>query len=87
MDLKKGIIPVTQLKNHTKEILARVMKNGDPMLVTQNGHSAVMILDVGVYQSQQRKLHILEAISKGEREIMEGKGISHSDIQKRIASW
>jgi prevent-host-death family protein len=87
MDLKKGIIPVTELKNHTKEILARVMKSGDPMLVTQNGHSAVMILDVGAYQTQQKKLYLLEAISKGEREIMEGKGISHSDVQKRAASW
>ena len=56
------------------------------MLVTQNGHSAVMIMDVGAYQTQQKKLHLLEAISKGEQEIMDGKGISHSDIQKKIAS-
>ena len=35
MDLKNGVIPVTELKNHTREILARIMKTGDSMLVTQ----------------------------------------------------
>ena len=87
MDLKTGVIPVTELKNHTKEILARVMRTGDPMLVTQNGHSAVLIVDVDAYQTQQKKLHLLEEISKGEREIAERKGIDHAQVAKRARSW
>ncbi len=87
MDLKNGIIPVTELKNHTKEVLGRVMKTGEAMLVTQNGHSAVVIMDVESYQNQQRKLHLLEEIAKGEREILHGRGITHSDAIKKIKSW
>ena len=87
MDLKKDVIPVTELKNHTKEILARVMRTGDPMLVTQNGHSAVLIVDVEAYQAQQKKLFLLEQIARGEREILEGKGIPHAEVVKKARSW
>ena len=87
MDLKKDVIPVTELKNHTKEILARVNRTGDPVLVTQMGHSAVLIVDVGVYQSQQKKLVLLEQIARGEREILEGKGIAHSEVVRKVHSW
>ena len=87
MDLIEGVIPVTELKIHTKEILKRVNRTGEPVLITQNGHSAVMIVDVSTYQRQSNKLRLLEAIAKGEREILEGKGISHEEISRKVADW
>lgn len=87
MDLKKDIIPVTELKSHTKQVLEKVMRTGEPTLITQNGHSAVMIVDVESYQAQQKKLHILELIARGEREILQGKGIPHSEAVKKIRAW
>lgn len=87
MDLKQDVIPVTELKTHTKKILERVNRTGEPVLVTQNGHSAVLIVDVEVFQKQQNKLRLLEAIAKGEREILEGKGIAHADVVKKAESW
>ena len=87
MDLRKDVIPVTELKAKMKQILQRVIKTGEPILVTQNGHSAVMIVDVGAYQKQQKKLHLLEEIMKGEKELIEGKGILHSEVKKQARSW
>ncbi len=87
MAFKKGVIPVPELKSHSKQVLEKVMRTGEPTLITQNGHSAVMIVDVESYQSQQKKLHLLELISKGEREILQGRGIPHSDAVKKIRAW
>ena len=87
MDLKDDVIPVTELKNQTKKVLARVRRTGAPILVTQNGRSAVIILDIVFYQAQQRRLKVLEEIAKGEKEILEGKGISHSEVVKRAKAW
>ncbi len=87
MDLRDDVIPVTELKNQTKKVLARVKRTGTPILVTQNGRSAVVILDVGFYQTQQRRLKILEEIAKGEKQILEGKGIPHSEVVKRVKDW
>lgn len=87
MDLKKGVIPVTELKSHTKQVLEKVMRTGEPTLVTQNGHSAVLIVDVEAYQMQQKKLYLLEQIAKGEREILQGKGVPHAEAVKKIRSW
>ena len=87
MDLKDDVIPVTELKNQTKKVLARVRRTGTPILVTQNGRGAVIILDIVFYQAQQRRLKVLEEIAKGEKEILEGKGISHSEVVKKAKSW
>lgn len=87
MDLNEDVIPVTDLKNQTKKILARVKRTGAPILVTQNGRGAAIILNIVFYQAQQRRLKVLEEIAKGEREILEGKGISHSEIVKKAKSW
>ncbi len=87
MDLKRGVIPITELKVHTKEILRRVSQTGEPVLITQNGHSAVLIVDVAAYQKQSDKLRLLEAIARGEKEILEGKGISHEGVHKKTVGW
>ena len=87
MDLKDDVIPVTELKNQTKKVLARLKRTGAPILVTQNGRSAAVILNIVFYQAQQKRLKVLEEIAKGEKEILEGKGISHSEVVKRAKSW
>jgi prevent-host-death family protein len=87
MDLKKDVIPVTELKSRTKQILERVMKTGEPVLVTQKGHSVVMIVDIESFQRQERKLRVLEKIAKGEKEILEGQGIAHSQAKAEVMRW
>ena len=87
MDLKNDAIPVSELKARMKEILARVSRTGAPVLVTQKGHSAVLIVGVEAYQRQQRKVEILEEIARGERELVEGKGIPHGEVLRRASAW
>ncbi len=87
MNLKDDVIPVTELKTHTKEVLAKVGRTGNLVLVTQNGHSAVVILDVETFQREREKLHILEEIAKGERQILEGHGVPHAEVKRKAKSW
>jgi predicted transcriptional regulator len=63
------------------------MKTGSPVLVTQKGHSAVMIVDVETFQQQQRRLFLLDEIAKGERDISEGKTFSHAQVKEMAANW
>jgi prevent-host-death family protein len=87
MDLKHDVIPVTELTAHTKEVLRRVNRTGEPTLITQNGRSAVLIVDVAAYQKQCNKLRLLEAIVRGERGILDGKGIVHGEVHKEAVHW
>lgn len=87
MDLKEDVIPIAELKHQTEKILARVKRTRSPILVTQHGRGAAIILNVVFYQAQQRRLKILEEIAKGEKEILEGKGISHSEVVRKAKTW
>lgn len=87
MDLKKDVIPVTELKAHAKEVLTRVGRTGEPILITQNGHSAALIVDVETYQNQMTKLRLLDEIAKGERDIVAGRSLSGAEVRRRVKDW
>ena len=87
MDLKKDVIPVSELKARMKAVLKRVTQTGQPVLVTQNGRSTVLIVDVEAFQKQQNKLKILEGIAQGERDILEGRSMTHAEVIRKVASW
>ncbi len=59
MNLKKDVIPDTELKLHMKRVLSRVRKTGRPILVTQKGYGAFLIVDAEAFQKQQNRLLIL----------------------------
>jgi hypothetical protein len=37
--------------------------------------------------SLMEKLHLLDKIEQGEKELAEGKGILHEDVKERLQTW
>jgi prevent-host-death family protein len=78
---------VTTLKRRATEIIADLKAARDPVLITQHGRPAAYLIDVGTYESTQRRLAILEGIARGERAVEEGRVIVHSEARRRMARW
>ena len=54
------------------------------MVITQNGKSAAVFMDIGVYESLLDKLDLLQEMETAEKELNEGKGISQSRAKKML---
>jgi prevent-host-death family protein len=73
-------IPVSNLKQDASAALKRVRKSKRPLIVTQRGRPAAVLLSVDVYQKGEHEREILRLLALGEREIAVGKGYDLDDV-------
>ena len=73
-------IPVTDLKQDASATLKRVRKSKRPLILTQRGKAAAVLLSVDTYEKGEREREILKLLARGEREIVAGKGYELDDV-------
>jgi prevent-host-death family protein len=76
------IVPVTDLRQDAAKVLDRVKGSKEPLIVTQRGRAAAVMLSMERYEAQEREHEILRRIARGEQEIAEGKGHGLREVMK-----
>jgi prevent-host-death family protein len=79
--------PVTEVKRRATEIIAELRHDREPVLITEHGRQAAVLLDVESYEGLMRRLSILEGIARGERAFSEGRLVSHDEAKRRLGRW
>lgn len=69
-----NIIPVSDLRQDTAKVLKRVRDSKEPIVITQRGRAAAVMLSVETYERSERDRELLRLLAKGEKEIEAGKG-------------
>jgi prevent-host-death family protein len=78
---------VTNLKRQATKILAELRHSKEAVLITEHGQPSAYLVDVQDYEFMQRRLSLLEGLSKGERAILDGKTVTHSQAKDRMQKW
>ena len=78
------IKPISYLKANAAEVLDRLAKSREPMLITQNGEARAVIQDVASYEEAQETLALLKVLALGNREVEEGKVTPLTDVVRRL---
>ena len=68
------IIPVTDLRQDAAAVLKRVQGSQQPLVITQRGRAAAVILSVDAYERGERERQLLRLLVRGEQEIAAGVG-------------
>ena len=68
------MIPVTDLRQDAAAALRRVRASKKPLVITQRGRAAAVMLSVQAYERSEHERQILRLLARGEREIARGKG-------------
>jgi len=76
--------PVTEIKRHAVEIIDQLREDRVPVLITERGKEAAILLDMGTYRGMLKRLELLEAIADGERAFLEGRVSSHEEFKARM---
>jgi len=69
-----NIIPITDLRQDATSIMKRVTASKEPLVITQRGRAAAVMVSMEAYQHSQHELELLRLIARGEKEIEAGKG-------------
>src|SRR2546425_12686064 len=76
------IIPVTDLRQDAAAALKRVRASNQPLVITQRGRAAAVLLSVEAYERAEHERQILRLLAQGEREIAGAKG---RDLEEVLA--
>ena len=69
-----NIVPITDLRQDATAIVKRVTASREPLVITQRGRAAAVMVSMEAYEHSQHELEILRLLARGEKEIEAGKG-------------
>ena len=74
------IVPITDLRQDSSAVLKRVRSSREPVIITQRGRAAAVLLSVEEYERTENERQILLLLARGEKEIAQGKGHTLEDV-------
>jgi prevent-host-death family protein len=70
------LIPITDFRQDAARALKQVQRSADPVIITQRGRAAAVMLSVEAFEQGERERQILRLLAQGDQEVGEGKGRS-----------
>ena len=86
LNLETDIQPISDFRSNAATILEQLKKNGRPVVLTQRGKSAAVLLDVRLYQELVDELETLRDIARARAELSSGKGLNLEQAHEIFSS-
>ena len=74
------IMPVTDLRQDAAGALKRVRASKQPIVITQRGRAAAIMLSVEAYDRAEHERQLLRLLVRGEKEIAASRGHDLSEV-------
>ena len=78
---------VTTLKRHATKVLERIRLEKEPLLITEHGKPAAYLVDVESFEANEKRMHLLEGLARGEQAIADGRVVSNDEAKAKFAKW
>ena len=82
--IDQDIRSMSEFRTGIASFLKQVHDTKRPLVITQHGKSAAVLLDVGEYEDMQEKLELLKDIQISVNQIEDGEGVSHDNAREII---
>jgi prevent-host-death family protein len=86
----KNIVPITELQRQAGQIIDGLADSEEPVIVTQRGRAAAVIISADRYEEIEDdlkrldELELLELVEEGKRQVKAGNVISHDEVKRRL---
>jgi len=91
IDLEQDIQPLSEFRKHTAEYIERVKNDKRPLILTQHGKSAAVLLDVNSYQKMLYNYNLNEELIEAERQISRDETQGHQEVilqvKENLKKW
>ena len=64
--------PISHLRNKTPEIEKICHESGEPVFITKNGQSNLVVLSAAAYEREQARLRLYDLLSAAEVDVRKG---------------
>ena len=80
----QDIQSLTAFRANVASFVDQVRQTRRPLVLTQHGQSAAVLLGAAEYEALIEELEVLRDISISERQLAEGKGIPHEEVKAQL---
>lgn len=82
--INQDIRSMSEFRTGIASFMKQVHDTKRPLIITQHGKGAAVLLDVNEYELMQEKIELLQDIQLSMSQISNGDGISHSSAKDMI---
>ncbi len=80
----EDIQSLSVFRANVASFVEQVRRNRRPIVLTQRGQSAAVLIGAADYEAMVEELEVLRDISISERQIAEGKAIPHEEVMAEL---
>ncbi len=84
MRFGEDVHPVSVLRRRAHEVVRQARRTGRPVLITQRGHPAAVLVSTEEWDRQQERFELLVEVLRGERDIAEGRVVEEEEAFARL---
>jgi len=82
--ISEDFVPVSEFKAQAADLLKRVADSRQPLVITQNGRPAGVLLSPAAYDDLMERAEFVAAVSAGLADIEAGRTEAHSVVAERL---
>jgi prevent-host-death family protein len=83
--VSEGIVPIGQFKGQAAHWLRRLTETDQPVVITQNGKPAGVLISPSEFDRLQERQRFLESIANGLADAESGRVLGTRELKRRLA--
>lgn len=84
LDIANDIRSLSDFKRNTSELLDRLRKTGNPLVLTINGKAEVVVQNAAAYQGLLDRMETIEGTQRGLADVKAGRTKPAREVFKRL---
>ena len=86
VQFSEDVVPVAAFKTHMAKVLQKLRESDRPIVITQNGKPAAVMVSPKEFDRLLEKERFIEAIREGLSDSEAGRLISDKDLERQLAA-
>jgi len=86
LTISNGIVPVAEFKTSISKYLKSLKETGNPLIITQNGRPAGVLITPSEYDNLTYKNLFIESVNRGFKDIESGEFYTTKNLKDKIKS-
>jgi prevent-host-death family protein len=87
VNVAEGIVPLGRFKANASRLIRGLSASDQPLVITQNGRPAAVILSPAAFEDIRARQQDLEAIAQGLADARAGRLVEHRKVRAWLKSW
>ena len=82
-----GIMPLGEFTANASKIIRQIGVSNDPLIITQNGRPAAVLISPAAFEQLCEWQEFLEAVTDGLADSEAGHGVDHGKVRRWLETW